>query len=222
MGPGEAARQAILQTRLVAILRHVPTPLVGGVAQALAAGGVRALEVTFPSPHADAGRDTASAIGHLVRTLPGEVAVGAGTVLTVDQVEQAAQAGASFIVSPNTDQRVIARASELGLAALPGAATATECLAAHAAGASLVKLFPAGSLGLGYVKDLLQPLAGLPLVAVGGVNLDNAHQFIQAGCVAVGVGGSLVDQRLVQAQEFGQLRANAAEFLRVAQGLGGK
>src|SRR5207244_2960809 len=133
----------------------------------------------------------------------GDVTVLAGTVRRVDQVDAAVAAGAEAVVGPAFSPELLERAAELGVPAIAGALTPTEVAAAWVAGAALVKLFPAGLGGPRYVKDLLAPLAEIPLLVTGGVDAQNAHAFLEAGAVAVGVGSALDDpdeaRRLVQA-----------------------
>ena len=162
---------------------------------ALADAGVGVIEITLDDPAAAAAIERARARG--------DVSVIAGTVRRVEQVDLAVAAGAEAVVSPGFDRAVLERAAELGVPAIPGALTPTEVEAAWAAGAALVKLFPAGLGGPRYVRDLLAPLADVPLLVTGGVDAANAAAFIAAGAVAVGVGSALDDpaeaRRLVAA-----------------------
>jgi 2-dehydro-3-deoxyphosphogluconate aldolase/(4S)-4-hydroxy-2-oxoglutarate aldolase len=208
---------AVNATRVVAIIRGIDVDRIVPTARALAAGGVRALEVTFPGTGAEAVDSIAGTVATLVAGLPPEVAVGAGTVVTREQLRAAVQAGASFIVSPDTNPEIIEATRDAGLASLPGAMTATECLAAHRAGATFVKVFPAGRLGPGYIKDLRGPLSWISFMAVGAVDLDNARAFLDAGCVGLGIGGSLVRQDLVRAGRYDELTNLAARYLDITK-----
>ena len=185
--------ERIRRERLVAIVRRAPD--VDLRVAALAEAGVGVVEITLDDPAAPAAIER-------VR-VRGDVSVIAGTVRRVDQVDLAVAAGAEAVVSPAFDRAVIERAAELGVAAIPGALTPTEVEAAWTAGAALVKLFPAGLGGPRYVRDLLAPLAGVPLLVTGGVDAANAASFLAAGAVAVGVGSALDDpdeaRRLVAA-----------------------
>lgn len=180
--------ERILGERVVAILRRVDD--VDGRIARLAAAGIGIVEITLDSHGAlDA-----------IRRHPGSLA---GTVRTAEQVDAAAEAGAAAIVSPAFLPEVVARARELGLPAIPGALTPSEVEAAWRAGAALVKLFPAGLGGPGYVRDVLAPLADVPLLVTGGIDASNAAAFLEAGARAVGVGSALDDpeeaRRLVAA-----------------------
>jgi Entner-Doudoroff aldolase len=195
--------RALLEHRLVAILRLRDHGLAVEVAGALARGGVRVLELTQDAPGAlDALR--------AVATLP-DVVVGAGTVLDPDMVPVVAEAGARFIVSPNTDPRVIGAALEAGLEPIPGALTATEVATALAAGATLVKLFPAVPLGTAYLRALRGPFGHVDFVPTGGIAHTAVREWLDAGAVAVGLGSDLVPARPTEADLDGiEARARVA------------
>lgn len=142
------------------------------------------------------------------------VCLGAGTVITAEQVMMAVDAGAEYIISPTTDISVIQKTKELGKVSIPGAFTPSEMVAAFDAGADIIKLFPAGVLGIDYIKALLTPLSYIPVVAVGGVNLDNVDQFIKAGAKGVGVGGNLVDKRTVYSGDYCEITKTAQAYVR--------
>jgi 2-dehydro-3-deoxyphosphogluconate aldolase / (4S)-4-hydroxy-2-oxoglutarate aldolase len=188
-----SASERIRRERLVAILRRVDD--VDAQVAALAAVGVGVVEITL---------DSEDALGAIERARArGDVTVIAGTVRRADEVDAVVTAGAEAIVSPGFVAAVVERARELGVASIPGALTPTEIEAAWAAGAALVKLFPAGLGGARYVRDVLAALAEVPLLVTGGVDGSNARSFLDAGAVAVGVGSALADpgeaRRLVRA-----------------------
>jgi 2-dehydro-3-deoxyphosphogluconate aldolase/(4S)-4-hydroxy-2-oxoglutarate aldolase len=192
-----SAIDRIREERLVAILRRVPD--VDRRVEELVAVGVGVVEVTLDAP------DALAAIERLRSR--GDVTVLAGTVRRPEQADAAAAAGAEAIVSPGLSHAVVSRARELGVPAIPGALTPTEIEAAWTAGAALVKLFPAGLVGPRYVRDVLAPLADVPLLVTGGIDSSNASAFLDAGAVAVGVGSALDDpdqaRRLVAAVRAG-------------------
>jgi 2-dehydro-3-deoxyphosphogluconate aldolase/(4S)-4-hydroxy-2-oxoglutarate aldolase len=138
---------------------------------------------------------------------------GAGTVTSPEMAEVAAAAGAAFIISPNTDQSVIARTRELELVSVPGAMTPTEIMNADKWGADIVKLFPSGVLGLDYIKAIRAPINHVKLMATGGVNVSNIKSFLDAGMVGVGVGGNLCSKKLVAEGRFEEIAALAAEYV---------
>lgn len=178
-----SAIERIRRERLVAVLRRIPD--VDARVDLLVAAGVGVVEITLDDPGALSAIERARARG--------DVTVIAGTVRHVDQVEAAVRAGAEAVVGPAFSRAVVERAVELGVPAIPGALTPTEVEEAWAAGASLVKLFPGSLGGPAYVKDLLAPLAEIPLLVTGGVDARNALAFLEAGAVAVGVGSALDD-----------------------------
>ncbi|HLM34457.1 MAG TPA: bifunctional 4-hydroxy-2-oxoglutarate aldolase/2-dehydro-3-deoxy-phosphogluconate aldolase [Gaiellaceae bacterium] len=185
--------ERIRSERLVAVLRRFED--VDARVEALAQAGVRVVEITLDTPDALAAIERARARG--------DVSVLGGTVRRPEQVEEAVAAGAEAIVSPAHVQAVLERARELGVPAIPGALTPTEVEAAWAAGAAVVKLFPGSVGGPSYVRELLAPLADVPLLVTGGVDSSNARAFLDAGAVAVGAGSALADpgeaERLVAA-----------------------
>lgn len=192
---------------MIAILRHTEARRAIETAEALQRAGVEVIEVTM---------NTTGALD-MLRALDdhfGErLVIGAGTVLSVQAAGQAIEAGARLIVSPHLDEEIVRSAVESGAAVVPGAFTPTEILRAWVSGASLVKVFPAGPVGPRYLRDVLAPLNEIPLVPTGGVNLDNAADFIRAGAVALGLGSALVDPRLVSAGEFDKITETASAFL---------
>jgi 2-dehydro-3-deoxyphosphogluconate aldolase/(4S)-4-hydroxy-2-oxoglutarate aldolase len=171
------AIERIRAERAVAILRRVPDP--DALVDALAGAGIGVVEITLDAEDAPAAIERVRARG--------DVTVLAGTVRTVEDAERAVAAGAEACVAPAFVPEVVARCRELGVPAVPGALTPSEVEAAWGAGAALVKLFPASAVGPGYVRALLAPLAGVPLLVTGGVNAENAGAFLDAGAVAVGV-----------------------------------
>jgi 2-dehydro-3-deoxyphosphogluconate aldolase/(4S)-4-hydroxy-2-oxoglutarate aldolase len=182
--------ERIREERVVAVLRGVED--LNRVVHALVAGGIGVVEVTLDS------HDALRAIARLADR--GDVTVLAGTVRRAEQVDDAVRAGAAACVAPAFVPAVVERCGELGVPAIPGALTPTEVEAAWGSGAALVKLFPASLGGPGYVRDLLAPLADVPLLVTGGVNAGNAAAFLEAGAVAVGAGSSLVHAADVEAE----------------------
>ena len=180
--------EALARSRVMAIVRRdVPDGLLA-TAHALVAGGIEVLEVTLDTPGALA------ALPSWRGALPEHVRVGAGTVLTSEDARAAVDAGAQFLVSPVVDEAVLRIGSEAGIEVFPGAMTPTEILRAWESGAAAVKLFPVAAMGgPDYVKALRGPFPDVPLIAVGGVGMHDLPHYLAAGCLAVGLGGSLVD-----------------------------
>ncbi|GAB3064713.1 bifunctional 4-hydroxy-2-oxoglutarate aldolase/2-dehydro-3-deoxy-phosphogluconate aldolase [Stenotrophomonas tumulicola] len=182
----QATLELIGTGHVVAILRGDFRGADDVIADALASRGVTSLELTIDSP------DSLARIARLAERMRGRMAVGAGTVLTIEQVIAAAEAGATFIVSPNRNRAVIQTAVATGLVALPGCQTPSEIVEAVEAGAQAVKLFPAEVLGPAFVRALRGPLPTLRLVPTGGVTPALAAEYRAAGAWAVGVGSDLV------------------------------
>lgn len=199
--------------RVVAIVRGLRPEQTVRVAEALADAGIGILEVTFPSDSPAAMAENAGTIARLLAELGDRLTIGAGTVTTLAQLDAAESAGATFIVSPNVDPEIIGEARNRDLAVLPGAMTPSEVIAAHRAGAHLVKLFPAEQLGPGYLKALRGPLPHIPIVAVGGIRAENAHAFLEAGATGLGVGGRLVSRALADAGDYAHMAAAARRLL---------
>lgn len=181
-----AAFAAIDACGVVAILRGDFSSSLERVLAALLEGGVTAMEISLTSPNA------IEQIAHAAAWADGRATIGAGTVMTPDEVHAVHACGAAFVVSPVVDADVVAATLDLGLMPLPGAYTPTEAHLATRLGAPAVKLFPADTLGAAFVKGILAPLPRLRLVPTGGVTLDLAAQFARAGAWAVGVGTPLI------------------------------
>jgi 2-dehydro-3-deoxyphosphogluconate aldolase / (4S)-4-hydroxy-2-oxoglutarate aldolase len=196
-------------TPLVAIVRFPEGGDVVGAIEALVAGGVDRLEVTADTPGAFAAVEHAARNGRMV---------GVGTVLSSDQVRAAAAAGARFVVSPGLVPEVIEVAWELGLEPMPGVFTATEILAASAAGAQVLKLFPASCGGPSYLRALRGPFPDTALVATGGVRVDEIDDYLRAGATAVALGSELVGRAGPRSDEdFEQIATNAARAVAAAR-----
>ncbi|MBU3826968.1 MAG: bifunctional 4-hydroxy-2-oxoglutarate aldolase/2-dehydro-3-deoxy-phosphogluconate aldolase [Candidatus Anaerobiospirillum merdipullorum] len=203
----------ILQERLVAISRGVyGAPLVQAVEE-IYAGGFRLLEITFDQSSKSALQNTAKSITLIKEKFRAKMCVGAGTVMTVDQAKAAADAGADFALAPNTDPKVIHAMKDLGLTAVPGALTPSEIAMAYNEGADIVKLFPASTLGLDYVKAIRAPISHVPLMAVGGVSVDNVKSFLDNGFCSAGIGSNIINARKVQDGDFAKIRAAAEAFI---------
>jgi len=204
--------QWVERHRIVAIFRGVAGEAADRGAEALLAGGIRIMEVTM---------NTEGALDSLAKwrkSYEGTAAVGAGTVLDLEMAKAAVAAGAQFLLSPNLDEDVVRYGIEQGVDVFPGVMTPTEIVRAWKVGARAVKLFPMGSLGLKYFKDIRAPLDAIPIIVTGGVNLDNIAEFLRAGAVGVGLGSNLVDKKLIAEGRFGELEALARAYVEAASG----
>ena len=206
-----AARELTVQrlesAGVVAVIRLADGTALRAVADALAEGGVRALEVTMTVPRA------AALISELAKALPDEFLVGAGTVLDANTAREVIDAGARFVVSPVFRRPVLEAVHARDVAAMPGCFTPTEILEAWDAGADIVKVFPATALGPGFFTDVRGPLPQVRLMPTGGVTRANAGDWIRAGAVAIGVGTALVDRQAVLDGRYDLITANARHFV---------
>lgn len=198
----DTVKQAVRAHKLIAIVRGVEPEKCIRIAQALYDGGFRLMEITYDQKHPEIWEETAGAIGAVAETMAGKMHVGAGTVTCTELVELTHKYGGRFVISPDVNEAVIRRAKELGMVSIPGALTPTEVMVAHRAGADFVKLFPAGSLGAGYVKAIAAPISHVDLLVVGGVDEKNVASFLSAGAVGAGIGGNLVNRAWVEAGQY--------------------
>jgi len=210
----EKVVQCIYEKKIIAIVRGMEECVMLPLAEALLAGGVCMMEVTFNQNKPETFEATAKSITVLQETFGNQLLVGAGTVVTLTQLELARNAGALYIVSPNTDTDIIKNTHSLGLVSLPGAMTPSECLVAHNAGADFIKIFPASDLGSNYLKAIMAPLNHINFLAVGGVNEKNAAEFIKAGASGLGVGGNLVNKEWIAAGHFDRITQSARDLVR--------
>lgn len=203
------AIETLKRDRLMVLARGIPkNVLLKGVA-AIADAGVTVFESTFDHRRDDCTAENAEKIAALVAEFGGRMSIGAGTVLSVEEVRAAHDAGATFIVSPDSDPEVIAETKRLGMASIPGAMTPTEIKRAYALGADIVKLFPADDLGYHYIQNLKGPMPHIPLMATGGVNPETIPEFLSRGIMAVGTGITIFRPDLVAAEDYGGIAALA-------------
>ena len=206
----DALLQRVLAQRLVAIVRLKDADALLDAAAAVIEGGIGALEFTLTTPGALGAVEEARA------RFP-DVVVGAGTVLDAEDARRSIETGAQFLVSPGFDSAVIEAARQHDIVAMPGAMTPTEILTAWEAGADIVKVFPARSLGPTFIADVLAPLPDVPLMPTGGVDAGNAAAYLEAGAVAVAVGGSLIGDRVVARRDWADLTRRARELVAVCR-----
>lgn len=205
----------IKEHRVVMIYRGMLPEECLAVSRVLMGAGVRMFEVTMNSP------DTAGAIRLLGAELGSEALIGAGTVLSVEDVDLASDAGASYIISPNTNSGVIRRTKELGMVSVPGAFTPTEVRSAWESGAAIVKVFPINVVGAEYITQLKGPLDDIPLMPSGGVTTELARELSRAGVAALGVGVQMLGKELLASKDWNTLRERASELMR-ASGAGAR
>jgi 2-dehydro-3-deoxyphosphogluconate aldolase/(4S)-4-hydroxy-2-oxoglutarate aldolase len=197
----------IHETGVIAIMRAKSSEQLISAADAIKKGGVRVIEVTMTTPGA------LSVIEEATKRYGQEVLFGAGTVLDAETARAAILAGAGFVVAPTFNLEMIAMCNRYSIPVAPGCYTPTEMLAAWEAGADIIKLFPADVGGPGLVKAIRAPLPQLNIVPVGGVDLTTAAEFIRKGAFALGVGSSLVNQKLLDSGDMAELTRRAEAFI---------
>lgn len=184
------------QHRFIAVIRSPWLSLGHKMAQAVALGGLSLIEITWNSERAP------ELISQLRRELP-HCIIGTGTLLNLEQLEQAIEAGAQFLFTPHVNLTLIAAAVQAGVPIVPGALTPTEIVTAWEAGASCIKVFPIQAVGgASYIKALQGPLGNIPLIPTGGVSLENAQEFLKAGAIAVGLSGELFPKALIATEDW--------------------
>lgn len=198
--------EQLYQSGLIAVVRRPKFEQVFDIAEALVEGGVGALEVTLDTDRA------LDIIYELKSRYGDEVLVGAGTVLDAPSAKMAIDAQSDFIFSPNYNVEMIQMTNRYGRISIPGVMTPSEAVEAYAAGADILKVFPGGALGASFIKDLQGPLAHIPVMPTGGVTVENTAQFIQNGAIAIGVGGSLMNEEAIRTQNYTQLTKIAGQF----------
>lgn len=204
----------VQQRKIVAIVRGLKPEYIVRLGHAFEEGGIGLMEVTYDQKAPETWKNTAAAIEAVEKEFGDRVLVGAGTVITPEQVSMTYNAGGHYLVTPTTQPEIIRMGKALGMGLYPGAFSPSEILKAWNAGADAVKVFPAGSLGPGYIKAVRAPLGHIPLMAVGGVNEKNAAEYMKAGCVGIGAGGNLVNREWIENGEWDKVTALAREFMK--------
>lgn len=198
--------------KIISIVRGVKKEQIIDTATSLLAGGINCIEVTFDHSSTDGINNTIACLDAISRHFGDKVILGAGTVLSEEEVAIAHYHNAKYIISPDTNLRVIKATKEKGMFSMPGALTPSEIVSAYENGADIVKLFPIDTLGLPYLKAVKSPLKHIPLSAVGGVTPDNVQTFLENGAMCVGIGSSLVSKALVDAGQFDKITLQAKAF----------
>lgn len=212
----EQVMEWIERYKVIAILRGIEPKQCRDVIKALYDGGIRLAEITYDPQRPETWQDTADTIGCIEKEFAGKLLTGAGTVLTTKQVDLTAAAGGQFVISPDVNEEVIGQTRKRGMVSIPGAATASEAMAAYRAGADIVKLFPAKELGAGYLKALRAPLGQIRFMAVGGIGEENIAEYLAAGAIGAGVGGRLTSRELAQEGRLDEMRERAERLMKAA------
>jgi 2-dehydro-3-deoxyphosphogluconate aldolase/(4S)-4-hydroxy-2-oxoglutarate aldolase len=205
--------EGLLASKAVAVIRMTDAAKLAKVAAALREGGITALEITMTVPGA------VEIIRTMARDKGSGALIGAGTVLDAGTASDVIAAGADFVVSPITDRDMIRVCREDQILVVPGAFTPTEIVAAWRAGADIVKVFPATSLGPQFFRDLRGPLPHIRLMPTGGVTLENAREFLAAGACCVGIGTALLDRKAIDADDWDAVASRARRLVESLRGL---
>ena len=208
----ERVIESIEKNKIIVIVRGVLKDDLIPLAEAMYEGGIRLIECTYDASGVISDVETGERIRMLKEHFADRMFIGAGTVINEKQVEITKRAGGSFIISPNTSERVIKKTRELGLVSIPGALTPTEIVSAHEMGADFVKVFPVNYMGEKYIKDLRAPLSHIKMLAVGGITVDNMRSYIDAGASGVGVGSGIVNKNMIKEGRFSDIAAFARQY----------
>lgn len=200
--------ECILSTGVVAVIRMKDPQRLASVVEAIRVGGVKCIEITMTVPGA------VEIIASMVQSVPPDVVIGAGTVTDRGTAQAVINAGARFVVGPVFNPDVVGLCRNSGVVAMPGCYTPTEILAAWEAGADIVKVFPATSLGPKYFKDIAGPFPHIRLMPTGGVTIDNVGEWVRAGAVAVGIGSDLLDKKAIDAGRYDILTERAERMVK--------
>ncbi|WP_262179965.1 bifunctional 4-hydroxy-2-oxoglutarate aldolase/2-dehydro-3-deoxy-phosphogluconate aldolase [Haloarcula laminariae] len=208
----QEVRRALVDSGVTAVLRGVPEDKIVDVARAVHDGGVRALELT-----ADAKRcsEQVAAVDRALEDT--DAVVGVGTVMDPAAARNAIEAGAEFVLGPHLDEGVIKVCNRESVLCIPGIMTPTEAADAMAAGADMLKMFPASTVGPGHIGAIQGPLGDVPIMPTGGVSTDNVADYFEAGAVAVGAGSALVDYEAIENDDMDAVRESAAEFVEAVE-----
>ncbi len=209
----------IEKEKLIVIVRGVEREYLIPLAEAMCAGGIRLLEITYDASGKTTDEETASNIRLLSEHFGERMLIGAGTVLTERQAELTKRAGGGFVISPNTDSAVITKTKALEMVSIPGALTPTEAQTAHLAGADFVKLFPLDAVGADYLKAISAPLSHIKFLAVGGINLENMAKYRKAGAKGFGIGSNIVNKPWIREGKFEDITALARAYVEAVSDL---
>ncbi|HAC62014.1 MAG TPA: keto-deoxy-phosphogluconate aldolase [Cyanothece sp. UBA12306] len=203
----ERWRGLLVENRAIAVIRTLDLEIGLKMAKAVAAGGINLIEITWNS------REPAQLIAQLRQELP-QCTIGTGTILTTEQLELAIAAKVQFCFTPHVSPNLIQTAIQAQIPIIPGALSPTEIFTAWQLGASCVTVFPVQAMGgIGYIKGLQGPLGSIPLIPTGGVTLDNAAKFIEAGAIAVGLSGQLFPPEAIKTQDWENVTQRAKILL---------
>lgn len=209
--------QTIEREKIVVITRNIYDDELLKLAQALYEGGIRCFEITYDQADPNTMTKIAENMKMLNDHFQGGLTLGVGTVLNPEQVINAKEAGAKFIVSPNFNEKVVKETLKQGLVSMPGAMTPTEVLAADEVGADFIKLFPAGTLGIKYCKDIYAPIHHVKYVATVSVTEETFEEYLKIGFAGAGISSRLIDKKLRDEGNYQELTERAKRFVEIAK-----
>ena len=209
----QKAIEFIKDNKIIVIVRGVAKDSLLKTAEAMYEGGIRLIEITYDAKGIVKNEETAEMISLLDNHFKGDMLIGAGTVLTPEQVRLTKEAGGKYIISPDTFTDVIKETVKEGLISMPGAMTPSEAQAAFREGADFVKLFPIDNLGISYAKAIMAPLSHIPFLAVGGVDENNIKDYLNIGISGFGIGSSIVKKDLISAGKFNEITELAKKYV---------
>lgn len=213
----ESTIQTIEREKIVVITRNIYNEDLLKLAKALFAGGIRCFEITYDPADPNTMTKITENMKMLEDAFQGKLELGVGTVLTPEQVINAKNASAKFIVSPNFKESVVKETLRQGLVSMPGAMTPTEVLAADEAGADFIKLFPAGTLGIKYCKDIYAPIHHVKYIATVSVTEETFEEYLKIGFAGAGISSRLIDKKLRDAGNYDELTRRAQRFVDIAK-----
>lgn len=213
----ETTIKCIEENKIVVITRGIYGEDLLKLSEALYKGGIKAFEITYDPADPNTLTTIRENIQMLNKHYQGKLLLGVGTVLNCEQVRNAKEAGAQFIVSPNFNEMVVKETIKQGLVSMPGCMTPTEICAADEAGADFIKFFPAGTLGLKYCKDIFAPIHHVKYIATVGITEETFADFLDAGFVGAGISSMLVDPKLRKEGNYEELTRRAERFIKIVQ-----
>ena len=209
----------IREEKIITIIRGVKEEQMLPLLHAMYDGGIRFAELTFDPLEETPNALTADLVRRAKKEFGDSMHIGVGTVLRARQVELAAAAGAEFAISPNVDARIITQCRMHDMISIPGALTPTEIVTAYAAGADIIKLFPSDTMGIPYIKAVRAPLRHIPMLAVGGVSVENLREVLSTGVWGVGIGSGVVRHDLLAKGDYAGITALAKQYTDIVKDL---
>jgi 2-dehydro-3-deoxyphosphogluconate aldolase / (4S)-4-hydroxy-2-oxoglutarate aldolase len=197
----------LLSNGVFAVIRMTDTKKIKKVVEAISLGGVKNIEITMTVPNA------VNAISELVKSSENDIIIGAGTVIDIKLVPAVIEAGVKFVVSPIWDINIFKECRRRDVVCVPGCYSPTEIFQAWNAGADVIKVFPATSLGPQFFKDLSGPFPNIRLMPTGGVTIANVHEWVKAGAVAIGIGSGLLDKKAIDEERYEVLTERATRLV---------